>query len=186
MGNYWGRHFEDKLSDAYPKLMARVKYIQFNVYGYRDDEEAIDLCQDTCLRCWEKRDDYDQTKSFNAWARKILDNIFIDKIRRNIRYREIIEDIEEVLTESVRNLEVDTTDEINLMIEYQKCIELLNEKEYEAFYLQMGGASQKTGRPMTQEQLGKLLGINSSTAGSLLCRAKKTVGDCLETQLQEV
>ena len=95
MGNYPERHIEDQLRDAYPKLMARVKYIQFNVYVYRDDEEAIDLCQDACLRCWEKRDDYDQTKSFNAWARKILDNIFIDKIRRNIRYREIIEDIED-------------------------------------------------------------------------------------------
>ena len=186
MGNYPERHIEDQLKDAYPKLMARIKYLQYNVYGYRDDEEALDLCQDACLRCLEKRDTYYQTKSFNAWARRILDNIFVDKIRRNIRYRNIIKNLTQILEESGEGVEVDTNDEVDVMIEFNKCIKLLNKNEYEAFVLQMGGASQKTGLPMTQEQLGKLLGINSSTAGSLLCRAKKTLGNCLVTQLQEV
>ena len=46
--------------------------------GYRNESEAEEIVHDTCVRCIEKMDQFDG-KHFLAWARTILERIYIDK-----------------------------------------------------------------------------------------------------------
>lgn len=58
----------------------RAFHFAFRLAG--NEQDARDLVQEAFLRAYERLDDYDPNKPFDAWIGTILRNIFIDGVRR--------------------------------------------------------------------------------------------------------
>lgn len=56
----------------------------------QDEFEADDLFQDTVLRIIENKDKYDRTKSIYPWAKVIMKNLFLNKVKK-IKEKELDE-----------------------------------------------------------------------------------------------
>ena len=170
----WQKQTEDHLKEVYPKLFQRMYYLQYK-NGYRNEDEASDLVHDACIRCIEKADQWDGS-SFLAFARKILENIYIDKFRRKMNYKDIISDMGYRMKSYFGN---DTADEAFIRIKYEKCLKKLTKKQLNVFYVQISGRNEETKKPLTTNEMSKILGVPLGTLLPLLARAKKALGDCL-------
>jgi RNA polymerase sigma-70 factor, ECF subfamily len=71
--------------DAFGALVDQYKRIVFSIglKHLRNEEEAMDLVQDTFLKAWTKLDSYQPDSNFKAWICRIAANGSIDRIRRN-------------------------------------------------------------------------------------------------------
>ena len=118
----WQVLIEDQLKDSYQKLFDRMFYLQ-SKNGYRNESEAEEIVHDTCVRCIEKMDQFDG-KHFLAWARTILERIYIDKGRRKKNYDIILTDIRNM---SEAYLNVDVSEEVYTNIAYETCLKKLSE-----------------------------------------------------------
>lgn len=70
---------------AFGQLVDRYKRIVFSIAlrHLRNEDEAMDLVQDTFLKAWTKLDSYQPDSNFKAWICRIAANGSIDRIRRN-------------------------------------------------------------------------------------------------------
>jgi RNA polymerase sigma-70 factor (ECF subfamily) len=74
---------EDR-SELFAELLGRHGDKAYH-FAYRlagNEQDARDLVQEAFLRAFERIDDYDPQKPFDAWLGTILRNIFIDGVRR--------------------------------------------------------------------------------------------------------
>jgi len=175
----WEVFIEDQLKEVYQKLFDRIFFLQ-NKNGYRNESEAEEIVHDTCVRCIEKMNQFDG-RHFLAWARTILERIYIDKGRRKKNYDVILTDIRNM---SDAYLNVDVSEEVYTNIAYETCLKKLSEKQYQVFYLQINGRNDQSGKPMTTDRMSKILGMPLGTLLPLLARAKKSFSNCLHKQLQ--
>ena len=175
----WQVYIEDQLKEAYQKLFDRMYFLQ-KKNGYRNEDEAEEIVHDTCIRCIEKMDQFDG-KHFLAWARTILERIYIDKGRRKKNYKVILDDIRNT---SEAYLNVDVSEEVYTKIAYENCLQKLSEKQYQVFTLQINGRDDNSGKPMTTERMSGILKMPLGTLLPLLARAKKTFSKCLYSQLK--
>ena len=61
----------------------------------RDNEAALDLCQETLYKALAYRNRYEQGTNIKAWLCTIMRNIFINDYRRNIRKRMVLDAVEQ-------------------------------------------------------------------------------------------
>lgn len=57
-----------------------------------NEEEAMDLFQDTALKVLDSRDKYIDKSNFAGWVFTIMRNIFINNYRRSLRNKVVLED----------------------------------------------------------------------------------------------
>jgi RNA polymerase sigma-70 factor (ECF subfamily) len=71
--------------DAFGQLVDRYKRIVFSIAlrHLRNEDEAMDLVQDTFLKAWTKLDSFQPDSNFKAWICRIAANGSIDRLRRN-------------------------------------------------------------------------------------------------------
>ncbi|MEY3015048.1 MAG: hypothetical protein RIT45_3783 [Pseudomonadota bacterium] len=71
--------------DAFGQLVDRHKRVVFAIAmkHLRNEDEAMDLVQDTFLKAFTKLDSFTPDSNFKAWICRIAANASIDKIRRN-------------------------------------------------------------------------------------------------------
>lgn len=71
--------------DAFGQLVDRHKRVIFAIAmkHLRNEDEAMDLVQDTFLKAYTKLDSFTPDSNFKAWICRIAANASIDKIRRN-------------------------------------------------------------------------------------------------------
>ena len=174
------KEIEDHVAEVYPKLFQRIYYLQYK-NGYRNEEEANDLVQDTCVKCLEKVNTWDGI-SFLAFSRKVLENIYIDKFRRKMNYKDIITDISYLMKSYFG---IDTAGEAIIRIEYEKCLKKLTKKQLYVFYVQISARNETTDKPLTVEEISKILKVPLGTLLPLIARAKKALGDCLYSATSE-
>src|SRR5215510_4106433 len=57
----------------------------------KNDRDAEDLVQDTCMRAFRFFDKFERGTNMKAWLFKILTNTFINRYRRTVKERNIVE-----------------------------------------------------------------------------------------------
>jgi RNA polymerase sigma-70 factor (ECF subfamily) len=57
----------------------------------KNERDAEDLVQDTCMRAYRFFDKFERGTNVKAWLFKILTNTFINRYRRNVKERTIVE-----------------------------------------------------------------------------------------------
>src|ERR1700682_6332891 len=57
----------------------------------KNERDAEDLVQDTCMRAYRFFDKFEQGTNIKAWLFKILTNTFINRYRRRVKERTVIE-----------------------------------------------------------------------------------------------
>ena len=57
----------------------------------KNERDAEDLVQDTCMRAYRFFDKFERGTNMKAWLFKILTNTFINKYRRKVKERSVVE-----------------------------------------------------------------------------------------------
>lgn len=65
----------------------------------KNERDAEDLVQDTYLRAYRFFDKFERGTNIRAWLFKILSNTFINRYRRKVRERSVVEDERETVNE---------------------------------------------------------------------------------------
>src|SRR6202022_149188 len=60
----------------------------------KNERDAEDLVQDTCMRAFRFFDKFERGTNIKAWLFKILTNTFINRYRRRVKERSVVEGIE--------------------------------------------------------------------------------------------
>jgi RNA polymerase sigma-70 factor (ECF subfamily) len=130
----------------------------------KDRNEAMEIVNDSYMKVLENLGDYDTSKSFKAWYSRILVNTSIDNYRRNLKHSssvsiDSIPDTGEIEPEIDIELSVDDILKIFFQLpeNYRVTFSLFEIEGY------------------SHEEIGKLLGVATSTSRSNLARAKKMV-----------
>ncbi|MBI5009669.1 MAG: sigma-70 family RNA polymerase sigma factor, partial [Bacteroidia bacterium] len=131
----------------------------------KDRNEAMEIVNDSYMKVLDNLGDYDSSKSFKAWYSRILVNTSIDNYRRNLKHSS------SVSIDNVENVEMEPEIDIELSVnDILKIFSQLPENYKVTFNLfEIEGYS--------HEEIGKLLGVTTSTSRSNLARAKKMVRD---------
>ncbi len=71
--------------DAFGALVDLHKRLVFSIAlkHLRNEDEAMDLVQDTFLKAWTRLDSFQPDSNFKAWLCRIAANGSVDKLRRN-------------------------------------------------------------------------------------------------------
>jgi len=129
----------------------------------KDRNEAMEIVNDSYMKVLENLGDFDSSKSFKAWYSRILVNTSIDNYRRNLKHSASvsIEDIEKEEQEPVIDIELSVNDILKIFSRIPEQYKVtFNLFELEGY---------------SHEEIGKLLGVTTSTSRSNLARAKKMV-----------
>ena len=111
----------------------------------------------------ENLGDYDSSKSFKAWYSRILVNTSIDNYRRNLKHSSSV---------SIDNIDMEEQEpEIDIELSVNDILKIFSQipEQYKVTFnlFEIEGYS--------HEEIGKLLGVTTSTSRSNLARAKKMV-----------
>ncbi|WP_164014234.1 sigma-70 family RNA polymerase sigma factor [Pyxidicoccus trucidator] len=60
----------------------------------KNERDAEDLVQDTCMRAYRFFDKFERGTNIKAWLFKILTNTFINRYRRKVKERTVVEGVE--------------------------------------------------------------------------------------------
>lgn len=60
----------------------------------RNERDAEDLVQDTCMRAYRFFDKFERGTNIRAWLFKILTNTFINRYRRRVKEKTVVEGVE--------------------------------------------------------------------------------------------
>ncbi|EEF61183.1 RNA polymerase sigma factor [Pedosphaera parvula] len=84
--------FEELVARHRDKIYARA----FSMM--RNEEEAVDLCQEAWVKSWQRLQQFQGDSSFGTWMTRIVINLCLDQLRKRKRQR--TESIEEMSEES--------------------------------------------------------------------------------------
>src|SRR3954452_7341926 len=84
--------FEELVARHRDKIYARA----FSMM--RNEEEAVDLCQEAWVKSWQRLVQFQGESSFGTWITRIVINLCLDQLRKRKRQR--TESIEEMSEES--------------------------------------------------------------------------------------
>jgi len=128
----------------------------------KDQYEAMEIVNDSYMKALDKLSQFRSSAPFRSWYGRILINSAIDNYRRNARYSGQLQlsDIEEAEEqEPAIDAELSANDILSLFsqlpVNYKVTFNLFEIEGY------------------THEEIGKMLGISTSTSRSNLVRAKK-------------
>ena len=78
-------------AQTFADLIARAGDKAYN-FAYRlagNEPDARDLVQEAFARAFEHADSYDPTRPFDSWVLRILNNVFLDSVRRHSHTRTV-------------------------------------------------------------------------------------------------
>lgn len=174
-----------KNSDAtQPEFDALIEAVRPRLHAFLlsltgSSASADDLAQETCLVLWEKRDEFDPTGDFRAWAFRIA---FLQaqnhrrKVARQLN-RELPGDelFENIAAASTERHGSDGTEEVRRKA-VVVCLGKMREQHRELVL-----SRYQDGRSL--EQLSDEAGTNRNAMAQKLFRLKRTLLNCIEKQL---
>lgn len=128
----------------------------------KNENEAMEIVNDSYLKVLGNLSEFDDSKSFRSWYGRILVNSAIDYYRKNSRHSTYME---------ISGLEIPENDEpiIDAELSAGEILSMFSElpENYKVTFnlFEIEGYS--------HEEIGKMLGISTSTSRSNLTRAKK-------------
>lgn len=130
----------------------------------KDRNEAMEIVNDSYMKVLDNLGQYNSSKSFKAWYSRILVNSSIDNYRRNLKHSSSVS-IDNITDAGEQEPEIDIELSVNDIL---KIFNQLPENYRVTLSLfEIEGYS--------HEEIGKLLGVTTSTSRSNLARAKKLV-----------
>lgn len=147
--------FSEKLEALLPELRAYARLL------CKDAVRADDLVQNTCLKAWQSREDYDADKgALRGWLFRILRNDFYQQrrtdVRSETREQEVIEQ------ELVADCNLEPRSNLSRML---KAVDSLKRAQREAFLLVVAAG-------FTYEEAGEVLECSPGTVKSRVSRAR--------------
>jgi RNA polymerase sigma-70 factor (ECF subfamily) len=149
--------FSDELKTILPDLRAFARSLA------RDAVHADDLVQETCLRAWNARDQFDTSRPFRPWVFRILRNAFYERSRRMARRVDMENEFfESALVEQCR------LEERSDLARMTKAIYSLKAKQRDAFILVVVAG-------FTYEQTAEICETTVGTVKSRVSRARELI-----------
>jgi RNA polymerase sigma-70 factor (ECF subfamily) len=141
----------------------------------KDRNAAMENINDSYMKVLDNLDDYDSSKSFKAWYSRILVNTSIDNYRRNLKHLSAIS-VDNIADTEEKEPDIDIELSVNDIL---KLFSQLPENYKITFNLfEIEGYS--------HEEIGKLLGVTTSTSRSNLARAKKMIREIYKKEFNIV
>ncbi len=144
---------EDFFAQEYPLLY------RYALYLTRDQEISQDLCQETFIRWFRRKDQEQMVENPRAWLKKVLSNLAIN----HFRHRKVQNKIESGFDEAEAGTTTMNQDLIRLEVE--EILSLLPWKEQILLKMKMAG--------MTYAEMGEVLDVSIGSVGTMLARAMK-------------
>lgn len=98
-------------------------------------EEAEDIVQDTLIKVWNKREQWDEIESIEAYSLTIARNISLDRVRRKALQPELLDDSETGVHASSTTNPYESIYQHNQMRIVEQLMETLPEKQRLCFQL---------------------------------------------------
>ncbi|MEM7529997.1 MAG: sigma-70 family RNA polymerase sigma factor [Pseudomonadota bacterium] len=153
--------FRDGLIEALPGLRA------FSRTFHRDLARADDLVQDTMLKAWSKRDQYEMGTNMRAWLFRILRNTYLSELRKRKR------EVEDVDGSHTASLTSKPEQEGHMaMNDLRAALAELNEEQREALLLV--GAS-----GFSYEDAAEIIGVAPGTVKSRVSRGRQRLTEIM-------
>ncbi|WP_218932409.1 sigma-70 family RNA polymerase sigma factor [Adhaeretor mobilis] len=137
--------------------------------------DADELLQETKIRLWEQFEDYDPSKSFDAWAKSIAYFQVLTYRKKKGREKVVFS------TELINSLEASYANhekEMEVRFEaLQECLKLLSEK-YQTLLGKLYSSS------MSVAQVAKSLEMSAEGTRKALYRSRKALHSCIHRRLQ--
>jgi RNA polymerase sigma-70 factor (ECF subfamily) len=153
---------------AYRELVARYapELLRFATRLLRDNTEAEDVVQETCLRLWQHAREYTPRARVTTWLHRIAHNLAVDRLRARGRLKPLPEEDEDVMPESARQPSL--IDEKRRVLALDAALAALPERQAAALTLvHLHGLSGK--------EAAEVLGIGAEALESLLSRARRAL-----------
>jgi RNA polymerase sigma-70 factor (ECF subfamily) len=128
-----------------------------------DRDEALDLVQETYLKAISYHHKLADYSNLRVWIMTIMKNIFINKYRREVKSRNILNEKQATLTDSDRG--IDTVDSYYTQNELNKVVNKLKNEIKEPFMLFVDGYK--------YAEIAEELGINIGTVKSRIFTARQ-------------
>lgn len=153
--------FKDELIEALRSLRAFARTF------HRDEARAEDLVQETMLKAWTKREQFQPGSNMKAWLFTILRNTYLSELRKKKRE---VEDADGSLVAGLA--EKPKQDGHMAMRDFRNALELLSDDQREALILV--GAS-----GFSYDEAAEICGVASGTIKSRVSRARARIAELM-------
>ena len=141
----------------------------------RDENEAMEIVNDSYMKVLEKIKDYDQSRPFKSWYGKILVNTAIDNYRKNLKNNEYVS-IDTITETGENDPEIETELSVSDILKLYSYLPANYRITFNLF--EMEGYS--------HEEIGQMLGVTASTSRANLARAKKMLRELYQRHIISV
>jgi RNA polymerase sigma-70 factor (ECF subfamily) len=151
---------------AYRELVRRYapKLLRFAARLLKDESEAEDVVQETCLRLWQHARDYAPTARVTTWLHRIAHNLAVDRLRARGRLKSLSD--EEDMPDSARQPSL--IDEKRRALALEEALAALPERQAAAVVLvHLHG--------LTGTEAAEVLGVGAEALESLLARGRRAL-----------
>jgi len=128
-----------------------------------DRDEALDLVQETYLKALSYHHKLSDYSNLRVWIMTIMKNIFINKYRRTVKARNIMDEKQAIMTDSDKGF--DTVDSYYTQNELNKVVNKLKNEIKEPFVMYVDG--------FKYAEIAEELGINIGTVKSRIFTARQ-------------
>ena len=150
--------FEKDIIDSHKALK------NYAIFLTKDQELACDLLQETLLRILTKIDKYDEHGCFEAWAKKVMKNIFINEKNNNEKHKQTFVDGYSYINDDSLHPSVSENDNKYSKEDINKAIDMLPARYAQMITMQMAGYK--------YEEIAQRMNISVGCVKSTLFAAK--------------
>ncbi len=128
----------------------------------RDENEAMEIVNDSYMKVMEGLSDYDSSRPFKPWYGKVLVNTAIDNYRKNLKHNDHLS-INTITETEEREPEIEAELSVNEILTLYRHLPGHYKITFNLFEIE----------GYSHEEIGQMMGVTASTSRSNLTRAKK-------------
>jgi len=128
----------------------------------RDENEAMEIVNDSYMKVLEGLSDYDSSRPFKPWFGKVLVNTAIDNYRKNLKHNDNLS-INAVTETGEQEPDIEAELSVNDILELYRHLPENYKLTFNLFEIE----------GYSHEEIGRMMGVTASTSRSNLARAKK-------------
>ena len=128
----------------------------------RDENEAMEIVNDSYMKVLEGLSDYDSSRPFKPWFGKVLVNTAIDNYRKNLKRYDNLS-INAVTEAGEQEPDIEAELSVNDILELYRHLPENYKLTFNLFEIE----------GYSHEEIGRMMGVTASTSRSNLARAKK-------------
>jgi RNA polymerase sigma-70 factor (ECF subfamily) len=153
---------------AYRELVRRhaTKLTHYARRLLRDESEAEDVVQETCLRLWQRAQDYSPEARVTTWLHRIAHNLAVDRLRARGRWQTPSDDEDDAEAISAPQMQT---------LETKRRVETLESAWAELPERQASALALVHLDGLSGSEAASVLGVSEDALESLLARARRAL-----------